>query len=173
MAAPHHVPVNIADKPRLGDVMPPADSWRANRPAEVVNKTEQPSGLYFGNMGPDQGYGLKLAKRFEDRLVVSEGEHKEDAVEGALAVGLKRASLFGRAPVIYDFELAYALFGFLGGAPTDLVAFRRQLFESARIPGHYPERRRIADLVPEETLRLTPAQVRERLADWRSLLTTA
>src|SRR5690606_28682969 len=37
-------------------------------------------------------------------------------------------------------------------------------------PHHYVDKHRIVGLVPVETLRLTPAQVADRLADWRSLL---
>ena len=35
---------------------------------------------------------------------------------------------------------------------------------------HYQVQRTIADCVPATTLRLTPAQVAERLTDWRELL---
>jgi len=48
------------------------------------------------------------------------------------------------------------------------VDFRRPRFEEAR--HHYWDQRAIVDLVPDETLRLTPAQVKDRLGNWRSLL---
>jgi len=48
------------------------------------------------------------------------------------------------------------------------VEFRRPRFEEAR--HHYWDQRAIVDLVPEATLRLTPAQVKERQGDWKSLL---
>jgi hypothetical protein len=60
------------------------------------------------------------------------------------------------------------LFGFLGDAPADLVEWRRPLFQAAA--HDYPAQRRISDLVPEATLRLPPAEVRERLSTWRSLV---
>jgi len=123
----------------------------------------------LGSPGPDQGYALTLARRFEDRLELTEGEHREDAVAGCVAVALKRASIFGRAPVIYDLEHAFTLWGFLGGAPDDLVAFRRRFFEGAA--DHYWAQRAIVDAVPDDTLRLTPTQVREGLGEWRSLIT--
>ena len=50
----------------------------------------------------------------------------------------------------------------------DLVAFRKRMFEGAA--DHYWARRAIVDAVPDDTLRLTPTQVRERLSDWRSLI---
>jgi hypothetical protein len=147
--------------------LPVPDGWIADRPAEIQG-THQPTGRLLGNAGPDQGYGLKLAKGFVDKIELLEQEHAADAVMGVLPVGLKRASIFGRAPVVYDFELAYTLFGFLGGAPDDLLSLRKQLFSEAS--HHYEAQRKIADSVPESTLRLTPTQVREQLADWQHLV---
>ena len=166
MAAPNYVPVTLADQPRQDEPAKPPDSWRADRPGDLG--PGQPVGPKLGRQGPDQGYALSLARRFHDRIYVFEGESKDDAVAGCVAVALKRASLFGRAPVIHDLDFAFRLFGFIGTAPADLVEFRRPRFEEAR--HHYWDQRAIVDLVPEETLRLNPAQVSERLGDWKSLL---
>lgn len=167
MAAPEYVPTSIGQQPRRGLSLPPARPWTADRPADLG--PGQPRGAAFGNPGPDQGYGLKLARRFADRLVMAEGEHADNAVAGCLGVALRRASLFGRAPVIHDFEIAFTVWGFLGEAPPDLVALRRPRFEA--VDHHYPEQRAIADQVPEATLRLTPAEVKQRWpSEWRALL---
>src|SRR6185437_6463075 len=107
---------------------------------------------------------------FKDRLKLADNEHAEDAVAGCLGTALKRASLFGRAPVIYDFELAYTLWGFLGDAPEDLVEFRKPLFEAAS--HHYIDQRNITDAVPESTLRMTPSQVAASIGEWKKLITT-
>ena len=168
MSQPDHVPVDAADRVRQLETVPPARRWKADRPADLGGRAPRGSG--FGSQGTDQGYGLKLARRFADRLALAPGEHRDDVVTGCLGVGLKRASLFHRAPVIYDMELAFTLWGFLGGAPDDLIAFRAPLFTAAT-HHRYWDFRAIVDRVPEATLRLTPAQVRERLSDWRSLLT--
>lgn len=167
MAQPDFVPVSDTDRVRPADRLPAPAAWEATRPADLPG-LRPPSGRSMGATGPDQGYGLKLARRFRDRLELQPHEHAEDAVAGALAVGLKRAAQFGRAPVIYDFELAYSLFGFLGGAPADLLAYRRGLFAGA--DHDYWTQRRIADLVPTETLRLTPAQVRDQMGTWKTML---
>ena len=167
MAQPDFVPVTPRDKVRATDPLPAPDRWTATRPGELEG-LRPPGGRATGNTGPDQGYGLKLAKRFADRLELQQGEHAEDAIAGCLGVGLRRAASFGRAPVIYDFELAFTLFGFLGGAPADLVEFRRPYF--AEVAHDYWDQRDVADLVQEETLAMTPADVRARLADWRSML---
>ena len=168
MAAPEYVPVSLDELPRLKEPIPAAKPWMAKRPADL--KGGQPYGPKLGSPGPDQGYALHLARRFVDRLQLSETEQVDDAVAGCVAVALKRASLFGRAPVIWDLELAFSLWGFLGGAPDELVAFRRPLFEGAR--HHYSKQRQICDLVPEETLRLAPEHVRHGLPAWRELLKT-
>ena len=166
MAAPEYVPVSLNELPRLKETIPAPRPWKADRPADL--RGGQPTGAMFGSPGPDQGYALVLARRFEDRLELADGEHREDVVAGCLGVATKRASIFGRAPVIYDLELAFTLWGYLGPAPDYLVEFRKPLFEGAR--HHYWDQREICDLVPDETLRLTPQQVRERLSGWREML---
>lgn len=166
MTQPDQVPVAPADRVRQLERLPAPSRWRAVRPGDIVGG--QPVGPGLGIPGPDQGYGLKLAHRFEPRLQMAGGEQSSDAVVGCLGVGLRRAALFGRGPVVYDLELAFDLFGFLGGAPPELVAFRRPLFEA--VAHDHPRQRAIVDMVPEATLRLTPFTVHERLADWKALL---
>ena len=171
MAAPEHVPVDRT-KPVRAYESPPRrpEPWLAGRPGEIVQEG-QPQGDRLGHQGPDQGYALLLVRRFEGRLTLTSGEHEKDALAGAVAVALKRASILGRAPVIHDLTVALTVWGFLGDAPKELVELRHQLFEEVWHPHHYAELGRIADLVPEETLRMTPAQVAEaHRAGWRSLL---
>ena len=169
MTQPDYVPVNATDRVRTTERLPAPRGWVQDRPAEILG--DQPSGPRLGNPGPDQGYALTLAARFHGRLKLEHGEHEEDVIAGCLPVALKRASLFGRAPVIHDMELAFALFGFLGDAPTDLVAWRKPMFDS--VAHRYFDGRRIADCVPDATLRLSPADVRARINDWRSLVQSA
>ena len=166
MAAPDYVPTPLSEQPRESLRLPPPRPWMADRPADL--QRGQPVGPKLGRPGPDQGYLLKLAEDFEDRVEVAEGEQAEDAIAGCAAVAMRRAALFGRAPVAHDLELALRLWGFLGGAPDDLVEFRRRLFGGAA--HHYWDQRAVTDLVPDETLKLTPAKVADRLSDWRQLL---
>ena len=144
-------------------------AWRADRPSDEANAVV-PTGARFGHTGPDIGYGLKLARHFVARLQLTGGESAHDALWGCFAVGSRRGSLFGRAPVIYDMELAYTVWGFLGGAPPELIEFRLGLFPGAA--HDYDRQRLIADQVADETLRLTPAQVAAQLGDWKTLLRT-
>ena len=183
MSAPQYVPTNLTEAPRRGLDLPAPDTWLppdethlGPRPAELGPK--QPRGDRLGSPGPDQGFALRLARRFEGKLTLSDGEDEADALLGAVFVALKRASLFGRAPVIHDVRVALTLWGFLGDgpasapAPADLVAARRPLFQGARSWHHYVDQRRIVDAVPESTLRLTPDQVAEAVRGdgWRSVL---
>ena len=167
MAQPEYVPLAAADRVRPAERLPPHGGWRQDRPAEI-KKFGPPTGRFFGKPGPDQGYALTLAEAFRDRLQLQPGEHAADAIVGCLGVALRRASLFGRAPIMHDLTLAFTLWGFLGGAPEALLEYRFPLFSGAS--HEYGQQRDIVDRVAESTLRLTPDQVAERLAgDWRSL----
>jgi hypothetical protein len=166
MAAPEYVPNTRDQQPRRGLPLPASRAWMAVRPGEL--RAEQPEGPTLGHPGPDQGYALKLAARFVDRLELG-GTTADDAVAGCLGVGLHRASLFGRAPVIHDLDIAFRVWGFLGGAPAELVTLRTPLFQSAA--HHYAAQRAIVDHVPEETLRSTHQDVARRFpGEWRVLV---
>jgi hypothetical protein len=150
--------------------------WVPHRPGESRPVPHPQNLAGFGVPGPDQGYALELAARFEDRLVLEPGEHAEDAVSGATALALRRAAIFGRAPVAADIELALRLFKYLIGdegtwPSSELVAWRREQFAGAA--HDYWRRRALADAIPEATLRLTPAGIAERLeaepGRWREL----
>jgi hypothetical protein len=164
---PDYVPIAGPDRIRPIDRLPVPRAWRSTRPGEVLDPVP-PKGRAFGSAGPDLGYGLKLARMLVARLLLTEGEHTADAVAGCFAVGAKRAAMFGRAPVIFDMELAYTLWGFLGDAPEGLIAFRKPLFAGAA--HEYAGQRKIVDRVKESTLRLTVAQVGAKLSDWKNLL---
>lgn len=176
MAAPEFVPLKPNDQTR-SYVSPPwrDDAWLPDRPAELVTNGGQPDADAgrMGAPGPDQGYLLSLVPLLRSELKLVGTEQVADAEAGGVAVALKRASLFGRAPVIHDLRLAYTVWGFLdAAAPAELVAERTRRFEGVRLTAHhYPELRAVADAVPESTLRLSPAEVASRHAsDWRSLL---
>jgi hypothetical protein len=165
---PDYVPLQAPDRVRPSDRLSTPDAWVADRPADLVDM-RLPEGHKFGSSGPDQGYGLKLAKRFEERIVVVEGEERHDAVAGCFACGTRRSAQFGRAPVIYDMEWAYTLWGYLGAAAAELVAWRAGLFRGAS--HHYWDQRTIVDTVADATFALSPAQVAEKVAgaDWAGL----
>lgn len=148
------------------------DTWRADRPADFAEDHRQPTGDLLGSPGPDQGYALRLARVLEPELHLAAGEHAKDALAGIVAVGLKRASSFGRAPVIHDLRVAATIFGFLDAAPDpELVTVRRRLLEELSHFHHYMELRQVVDLVPAEVLRRTPVEVEATYrGGWRDQL---
>lgn len=161
MAAPEYVSKPSGDRDRVYE-SPNVDpeTWLADRPAELVGR--QPAGPRFGNQGPDQGFALKLAGQFRGRLVLTPGEHEDDAIVGCVEVANKRASIFGRAPMIHDLTLAFTLFGFLSEVDPDLVALRKPYFAAVHLPAHYTERRQVSAIVPESTLRLSLSEFKRQ-----------
>jgi hypothetical protein len=159
MSAPKSAPAGLRETPYYSspDVVP--DSWTPDRPGVVDGP--QPSGPRLGTQGPDQGYALVIARRLAPELDLQPGEAEDDAIQGCLGVALKRASLYGRAPVVHDLRIAFTIWGFFDpDPPDDLLALRRRLFEGVgNTLHHYTEARRIADMVPESTLRLTVEDV--------------
>jgi hypothetical protein len=173
VAAPEFVPVKPTDQPR-SYTSPPwrPDEWVATRPAEVVGDVVERDEGRVGSPGPDQGYIWTLTPLVADDINLAEHEHLDDVLAGAVAVGLKRASSFGRAPVVHDLRVALTIWGYLDVSPApELVERRRKMFEGVANPHHYPELRAVVDAVPEESLRQTPGQAEEaHRADWRALL---
>jgi hypothetical protein len=170
MAAPKFAPAGPLESQHYSspDVVPPA--WRPERPGVVDGM--QPVGRRMGSQGPDQGFALTLARRRAADVKLQARERLDDAVRGCLGVALRRASLFSRAPVVHDIDIAFTIWGFYDTQPpADLVARRGELFEGVGdVNHHYTEARTIADLVPEATLRMTPDQARAAYPGrWREL----
>ncbi|MFZ4721428.1 MAG: hypothetical protein ACOYMR_18525 [Ilumatobacteraceae bacterium] len=171
MSAPRFVPSPSIDTTRwYSSPRSTPDAWMPDRPAEL--RGFQPAGEQLGYQGPDQGFGIKIANGFADRLHLQPGEHAADAIRGCLGVGLRRASMFSRAPVVHDFTIAFTIWGFLdANPPAELVAARTSRFDGVSHGHHYTEVRDIVDMVPAETLRKTPQQVSsEYPARWRELV---
>ncbi|WP_419840868.1 hypothetical protein [Candidatus Poriferisodalis sp.] len=162
MAAPRHVRLAPLGEVRAygsPDVTP--QRWTPGRPAELIGG--QPLGALRGHQGPDQGYAYGLVPLFDDRVHLAEHEERHDVDAGCVAVALKRASLFGRAPVVWDLEAGYLAFGFLDEhPPAELVARRTPLFEGAAEAHHYKQVRELVACVPTEVLSLAPPALRQR-----------
>jgi hypothetical protein len=157
MTQPTFVPIAEADQVRPAMHMDVPGIWITDRPAELVGPTMR-RGAGIGTPGPDSGFALRLAHRFNDDLKLGEGESAHDVTLGVALVAARRAALFGRAPCVYDVRLALNLWGFLDDVPADVQATRRALFSS--ISHDYVAQRALVDSVPEETLRLQPEAVR-------------
>ena len=171
MAAPRYAPTPVAEPARAyGSPEHVPAPWSPDRRAEIEGR--QPAGEQLGYQGPDQGYVITLAKRAASKVRVQAGESVDDALRGCSLIALKRASLFGRAPMVHDLTLALTIWGFLSdNPPADLVAARRPLFDGVHYAAHhYAEGRAIADLVPESTLRMSHTDVAARMPGaWREL----
>lgn len=167
MAIDPYIPISMADAPKLGERIPAPRGWRATRPGEV-GPGGQPKGFLFGKPGPDAGYALTLGSRLRDLVQLAPGEAWDDALVCAAGLAMRRAADAGRAPLPEDLELAFTVLGYLGGAPPELVDWRRQRVEGAA--HHDTLVRHLTDDVPIETLRLEPATARQRLDRWRLLL---
>ena len=172
MSAPRFSPVPPTDHPRYyesPDHVPA--SWTPDRPGEIEGF--QPGGPQLGAQGPDQGFALLIAHQLRPKLQLQSGENADDVIHGCLGVALRRASIFSRAPVVHDLTIAVTIWGFYDpNPPAELVALRMPLFEGLRhVAHHYTEGRVVADMPPESTLRMTPAQVAAAYpADWRVLV---
>jgi hypothetical protein len=141
--------------------LPPPPPWRPHRPADFRPAPDATWRPGRGSAGPDQGYGLLLAERFAERIRTVEGEHPDDVLHGASVIALRRAAMFGRAPVAADLELALRLFGYLGTPTEEMIEARRAVFGG--VAHDYWRERQLADLVPEATLHMTPDALAERL----------
>ncbi|MGH9023288.1 MAG: hypothetical protein ACRDV9_09345 [Acidimicrobiia bacterium] len=164
MAIDPYIPISSADTPKLEERIPAPRGWRATRPGEV-GPAGQPKGFLFGKPGPDAGYALTLGKRFRDLVELAPDEAWHDALACAAGLAMRRAADAGRAPVREDLELAFTVLGYLGGAPPELVGWRRQRVEGADHQDTLV--RQLTDDVPIETLRLEPAAALRRLDCWR------
>lgn len=176
MTQPKFAPILEQNEVRAGYQLGVPAAWVPHRPGESRPSPSSHHPDRLGIPGPDQGYALELADRFEGRLALEEGEHAEDVLAGAVAVALRRAALFGRAPVAGDLELALRIFKYLASEAgtwpaAELVDWRREHFAGAA--HDYWRRRELADQIPEPTLRLKPVEVAERLESeptaWREL----
>ncbi len=165
------VPANLEDVPRQetnlapGVHMPPAKSWRADRPGDL--EAGQPTGHLLGRPGPNVGYALSLAERMRDRLTLGPHESADDALAVIGEIAMKRAALFGRAPVMTDIDIAASLLGYKGEVDPAFVAWRTHAVQGAN--HEYEKRRAIVDAVPDAVLRMPP-QVAALLIEFRAQL---
>ena len=166
MTAPDYVPLAETDRIRPSDKLSMPKPWELGRPGEL-RELVVPQGRLFGSTGPDLGYGMKLANRLADQLTVPAGESRHDAVTVGFVSGARRASIFGRAPVIHDMRWAYTIWGFLGPAPEELVAWRAPIVRGA--DHDYEVQRAAVDRIAPDSFRLTPDQAKARLESWKEL----
>lgn len=166
------VPERLEDEPRQepnlppGVKMPPARSWVANRPGDIP--AGWPSGKLLGSPGPNVGYALTLANRARDRFVLARHEHPDDAIAVVAEIAMRRAALFGRAPVMPDIEVGMQILGYLGDADPEFVAWRTRAVTG--VQHDYYQRRELVDAIPVDTLRLVPSALPDHVQEARDAL---
>jgi hypothetical protein len=170
MTQPSFVPIAEADQVRPALRLETPRPWVPNRPADL-RFPARPGGPHLGTPGPDQGFALRLARRFEDRLRLHPGESAEDVLVGSALLASRRSALFGRAPTIHDLEAALSLWGYLtSDAPEEMVDVRRMAFSGAA--HDYATQRALVDRVPEPAIRMQAGEVAATVAagEWRQLV---
>jgi hypothetical protein len=167
----------LDDEPRQlpnlspGVTYPPARSWRADRPGDLVDGV-QPRGAMLGSPGPNVGYALLLTRRAAESFERSPLEHGDDVEAVVAALAMKRAASFGRAPVAQDVESAALVLGYLGTPSSEFVELRSEAVDDAH--HDYEAVRTIVDAVPLVVLRLAPRALGSRVAEVQdALLATA
>ncbi|MDA8310336.1 MAG: hypothetical protein M0Z46_06950 [Actinomycetota bacterium] len=161
MTQPSFVPISEADQVRPALRLEEPRPWVQSRPAELRFPVH-PGGRGRGAPGPDQGYAVRLARRFADRLRLQPGEDAEDVIVGVALLASRRASLQGRAPTVHDVEAALAVWGLRDdGLPQELLDARRLAFSSAAHDYHV--QRALVDQVQEDVLRLPPQEIAARI----------
>ncbi len=138
-----------------GVALPPAEHWRPDRPGDLG--AAQPHGELLGNPGPNVGYAYTLVDGVKGEFVLAPHEHAYDAAAVVAEIAGKRASSFGRAPVMPDIRRAMAILGYDGSADDEFAKARTLAVQEAA--HEYRRRREIVDSVPVELLRDMNADV--------------
>ena len=168
MTQPSFVPISEADQVRPALRLEEPRRWVPSRPAELRYPVRT-GGRNRGHPGPDQGYALRLARRFADRLRLVPGESEEDVLVGGALIAARRSALFGRAPTVHDVEAAWALWGFLDDEPLQGILEARRLAFSS-VAHDYPVQRALVDRVPDDVIRLPATEMAARREELATLL---
>lgn len=147
----------------VGVSVPPARGWTATRPGDLSGT--QPRGDLMGSPGPNIGYALTLVHRASSRFALAPHEHLDDAAAVVGEVAMKRASSYGRAPVMADVECAMLLLGYQGGCAPGFAAWRGRVVVGAH--HDYRVRRILCDAIDFDVLRLRPTALGDRLDSLR------
>ena len=167
MSVPEYVPLGFADRVRrLESEVPPLPTRRVPR-----DHPGGPSSGSFarlrGRPAPDAGYALSLVGRFAGQVALAPGEDERDALAAGAVLGMARAGHFGRGPVIQDVRVGLELLGYLGGAPEDLVVWRRRALQNIHRDPFLQLQLLGAD---PKVLEMGPGEAPALLGDWRRLL---
>lgn len=152
MAQQPNVAITDAERPRA--ILQPgvAVKWRADKPGMPTGPNSVLGGGYYGTIGPDHGYGLKLVNNAELP------EDDPDLRKVLAGLVMARAAALGRAPVMEDLEVALVLCGYDEDAPEDIVE-RRMRWLEASAHEQRPGATAVAE-VDQSTLVMKPDRLR-------------
>ena len=174
MAAPEYVPVPPSARPRSYESPDHVPEAVGGRPPGRARAGRSPSAPASATRAPTRATPSSWPTSSSSPGCSSPtGSTRTTPSPGCVGIALRRASMFGRAPAIHDLTIAFTIWGFLDPSPpAELVELRRRVFAGVgHVTHHYAEGRAIVDAVPEATLRMTPAQVRDAYpARWHDLI---
>ncbi len=167
MTQPRYAPIESRDEIRATKHLDPPRPWKVHRPGEhrpgpVLGRSR------LGTAGPDQGYALRIAESLRASVVLGHGEHVDDALAVATQVALRRAAIFGRAPVRGDLEVALALLAYDAPISAEGAAQRRATVTGAAHDLWHC--REVAASVDEAVLRMTAAEAANHAVVWSAPL---
>ncbi|HZU74260.1 MAG TPA: hypothetical protein VE990_15970 [Acidimicrobiales bacterium] len=167
MSVPEYVPVGFADRVRhLEGEVPPLPIRRLPR-NHLGDASSGSLGGLQGRPAPDAGYAISLARLFAGQVALAPGEDERDALAAGAVLGMARAGHFCRGPVLHDVRVGLELLGYLGGAPEDLVVWRRRALQSIHRDRFLQLQLLGAD---PKVLEMGPGEALSLLGDWRRLL---
>ena len=150
-----NVEIDPSDLPRPTPDTDPPRRWRPTRPGVIVSPEQMPWGGAFGTPGPDMGWALKLVRS-------ADLPERTDGLEAVLAALMAaRASVFGRAPVPEDLEVAKVLAGLAEGLPSEFSEKRDRWIEATAHEAS-PGRSAVSE-IDRDLLMLKPDQLLRRL----------
>lgn len=116
----------VQDLPR--SVLTPAAParWSPERPGMITSPDQVSPGGLFGRPGPDTGWAFRIVRQAG---LPAEQRRAQPVLVTLMSA---RASLFGRAPIPEDLEVAQILLGFEDGAPEAVVNRGERWLKQAR-----------------------------------------
>lgn len=152
MAQQPNVEITAAERPRAVPQPGVAVNWRADKPGLPIGPTGVAGGGYYGTIGPDPGYGMKLVNNAD---LPDDDPDLRKVLTGLV---LARAAALGRAPMMEDVEAALVLCGFDEDAPSDVVERRKRWLDAA--PHDQRPGATAVKEVDKETLVMKPDRLR-------------
>lgn len=125
---------------------PVPQAWIGNRPGDDLLQKKD-NELLLGNPGPNIGYALKIVNNEFDTLYLVEHENEHDVVALLAEIAMRRASVFGRAPVKADVVLAAHILSYDVEPTQGEEKWRPQLIHNCSHDEH--RRRQIVNSVPQ------------------------